>query len=256
VGADVSDISTRAQKVEKGWLLNGRKSMIANSRGFNVAVVTAYTEKEAGLGGLSFFVVPADNPGIKCCQHVETMGLRGALFGNILFENCLVPPDAIVGEPGAGFELYNELLTEGKIRCSAMAAGMAKRLLELSLKYAAEKKIKGKSIFRNQEYSFKIADMHTMIDTSVQLTRYAAWRYDKGENKSQTEVSVNCAKVFSSEAASKIAHMAMQIFGEHGYRDGSMVERIYRDSRFCELSMGGTESQRALIAGEVLKSYA
>ena len=251
-GSDVMSIETTARKMGGGWLLNGSKAMITNVPDADFIMVLALVEPEEGDSQPGFFLVPAGTSGLSQGDPLETMGLRGASLGDILLENCMVPGDALLGEAGAGFILHEKVETEGRIRLAAFSAGISAACLDLSLRHALKRKIRGKPIYRNQEVSFKIADMHTMLDTSRQLTRYAAWLFDGGSR--EAAVIASSAKLFAGESAVRTAHMTQQVFGGAGYLRSNDTERLYRDARFCEIGKGTSEIQRMLIADNVLKS--
>jgi alkylation response protein AidB-like acyl-CoA dehydrogenase len=252
-GSDISDIQTSAVMDNGSWVLNGKKTMITNAPCADAVLVLARTAQDAGDKSFTFFIVPRETPGMSFGAPVETMGLRGASLGDITFTGCRIPGQAAVGAAGSGYALYQKAMTESRIRFAALSAGISMSCLDLSLKHSVSRKISGKAIFKNQEVSFKLADMQAMIDTSRLLARYAAWLYDNGDYRADTLAS--CAKLFASESAAKIVHMAQQIFGGCGFLKGNAVERMYRDVRFCEIGGGTSEVQRVFIAGKVFGSF-
>ena len=252
-GADVFAMETTAVKDRDGWILNGRKSMITNAPDADVIAVMAVTDPDAGESGFTFFLLPRETEGLQIGSPVEKMGLRGASTGDLTFRDCRLPVDSVIGDEGGGYSLYRESMTAGSIRFAALSIGIASRCLELSLKYSSEQKASGKPLFRNQEFSFKIADMQTMMDTSRQLARYAAWLWDRVNPEARALSS--CAKLFAGESVVKIAHMAQQIHSEYGYLKSTEIERICRDARFCELGKGTSEVHRDLISKHVLGRF-
>ncbi|GAB4295613.1 MAG: 3-(aryl)acrylate reductase AcdA [Myxococcota bacterium] len=252
-GTDLSALATTAVKNRGGWLLNGEKTIITNAPYADVIVALAATDKGAGEKGLSFFIISREAEGVTFGEPAETMGLRGASVGDVIFKDCQLPEDSMLGDPGDGFALMQESETEGRIRFAAFSIGIMRACLELALNHSKSRKVSGKPLIKNQEVSFKIADIYTMLDTSLQLARYAAWLCDKGDSKAASLAA--CAKLFASESANKAAHLALQIYGGRGYMKASEIERIYRDARFCELAKGVSEILRISIAQNVFERF-
>ncbi|MFC1851621.1 acyl-CoA dehydrogenase family protein [candidate division CSSED10-310 bacterium] len=252
-GSNVFDMSAYAWKTEAGWVLQGEKTMITNAPAADIFVVLAITDHAAGEKGFSFFIVPRDTAGVTVSEPVPKMGLRGAAVGQVTFTDCQLPSGALLGELGQGYALYRSVSTEGQVRFASFAIGVSQACLKLALQFSLKHKTSGKPIFRNQDVSFKLADMQTMIDTSLQLTRSAAWMIDQGS--AEAEVQASCAKLFASESATKIAHMAQQILGEYGYLQAHDIERFNRDVRYGEIGQGTSEQQRAFIAQEVFSKF-
>ncbi len=251
-GGDAQSIETTARETDGGWILDGAKKMITNIPGADFIVVLAKIEGGDGDQRPGFFLVPAETPGLSQGEPLETMGLRGASLGDIVFDACRLPGEALLGAPGTGTGLLERAETEGRIRLGALSTGISAACLDLSLRHALTRKFRGKPIYRNQEVSFKIADMHTRLDTSRQLTRYAAWLHDGGSR--EAAVIASSAKLFAGESAVWTAHAAQQVFGGAGYLVSNETERLYRDARYCEIGQGTSEIQRMLIADHVLKS--
>jgi alkylation response protein AidB-like acyl-CoA dehydrogenase len=245
-GSDLSAIATSAERSTGGWSLSGTKSMISNAPIADLFVVPAMADLDGGDRGLGLFLVPADTPGVSRGEAIELMGLRGASVGQVGFTRCALPAESLLGAPGDGQALHAAAMVAGSLRYAALAIGLAEICLRLSLDHATRRKIAGRALIQNQEVSFKLADMHTMIDAALQLARYAAWLLDRGDP--QAPVLVSCARLLASESATRIAHMAQQIFGGTGYLKANEIERICRDVRFCELSRGAPELQRIAIA--------
>lgn len=252
-GSDLFSMQTEAVRNGDGWLLTGRKCMILNAPEAAVMVVMAVTDRGAGEKGFSLFAVPGDVPGLSRGEPVATMGLSAAPLGDVAFDHCFLPADAVLGEPGAGLTLHAQTMVEGAIRYGALSLGISNACLDLALRRSKERCVGGKPIGGKQEVSFKLADMRTMIDASEQLTCYAAWLLDRGDR--QAGVLASCAKLFASESASRIAHMAQQIFGGAGYLKGAAVERLCRDARFGEIGKGTSELHRVSIATSVLARF-
>jgi alkylation response protein AidB-like acyl-CoA dehydrogenase len=178
------------------------------------------------------------------------MGLKGTAMGDITLKGCELPPDAAVGKPGDGAALHKIALLEGCIRYAAFSIGIARTCLNKSLAHSTAKLSGGKPIFRNQEISFKLAEMYMLIDTSSLLARHAAWLHDNSDGRA--EAVAMAAKLLAGESASKIAHMAVQIHGGEGYLQETGIERLCRDVRYAELARLSSEQLRMRLADGVL----
>lgn len=254
VDFDVLDIAAAAIKEDDGWVLNGEMPMVVNAPDADFIVIPAVIDKKAAQKGLGLFLVAKKTKGVSFGDAIDTLGLRGASMSDIHLDDCRLSDDCLLGSADQGFALFEKALTEGRIRLAALSIGICAACLDLSLAFSTQKRETAKPIFSNQEISFKIADMQTMMDSSLQMVRYAAWLYDQNDPKAK--VLASCAKLFAGESAGKVANMALQIFGGRGYQKGNEVERLFRDARFCELGKGSSEIQRSLIAKDVLDSFA
>lgn len=254
VDLDVTDIAAAAKKEDDEWVLNGILPMVVNAPDADFIVTPAVINKEAGPKGLGLFLIAKKTKGVSFGDAIDKLGLRGASMGDIHLDDCRLSDDCLLGSADQGLALFEEALTGGRIRLAALSIGICAACVDLSLKFSTQKRETAKPMFRNQEISFKISDMQTMMDTSLQMTRYAAWLYDRNDPKAKLLAS--CAKLFASESAGKVANMALQIFGGLGYQKGNEVERLIRDARFCELGKGSSEIQRSSIAKDVFDSFA
>ncbi len=252
-GANPLAIQATAEKGEDGWILSGKKSYVTCGPICDFAVVLAKTTADGGPKGLSLFIVEAGAPGFDKSVRIETMGNRGAALGELSFNNCRVGSDALIGLENEGFGYAMHAVQSGRLAGSVGAVGIAQAALKLSLKHAMTRKSGGKPIIRNQEVAFKLSEMHALIDTGRLLVQFAAASVDEGDADAGPNVS--CAKIFTTEAATKISSLAMQIFGAAGYTAGHPVERLYRDARAGEIMHGPSEIQRVMLAQDLISKY-
>lgn len=248
VGSDASAIRTTAVKDGEHWVLNGVKQFITTGREADVAIVFAVTDKTAGKKGISCFLVPTGfpnyAPGYIVARVEEKMGQKASDTAQILFENCRVPADALLGAEGEGYKIALSNLEAGRIGIAAQCLGMARAALEAAVKYAHERETFGKPIFEHQAVNFRLADMATQLEAARQLVWHAATLKDAGR-PCLKEASM--AKLFASEMAEKVCSDAIQIHGGYGYVSDFPVERIYRDVRVCQIYEGASDIQRLVI---------
>ncbi|MGV8079699.1 MAG: acyl-CoA dehydrogenase family protein [Syntrophales bacterium] len=253
-GSDLSGMATKAEKKGDQWILTGSKDLVTNAPVADAFLVLAWTDREAGLEkGLSLFVVEKGAAGLAVGPTVETMGLRGAPTAGITLTGCTVPADALVGEAGGGYALLDRITDWIKLSLSAMSVGLGVACMEISTGHGKGKKAFGKPIGLFEGVGAKLAIMFTLNDLGRMLTLRAAWSTDHQET--EAPILTASAKLFTSESVNKIADLAMQVHGGHGYIKGTAVERLYRDARFAELAYGTSEMQRAFIARDSLNRY-
>ncbi|MCZ4304893.1 acyl-CoA dehydrogenase [Zoogloeaceae bacterium G21618-S1] len=244
VGSDAGAIKTTAVKDGDEWVINGVKQFITTGREADVAIVFAVTDKAAGKKGISCFLVPTTAPGYVVGRIEEKMGQKASDTAQILFENCRVPADALLGEEGQGYKIALSNLEAGRIGIASQCLGMARAALEAAVKYAHERETFGKPIFEHQAVNFRLADMATQLEAARQLVWHAASLKDAGR-PCLKEASM--AKLFASEMAEKVCSDAIQIHGGYGYVTDFPVERIYRDVRVCQIYEGASDIQRLVI---------
>jgi butyryl-CoA dehydrogenase len=249
-GSDAGAASTTATLDGDHWVLNGTKSWITNGYEAEAAVVFATTDRGQKHKGISAFLVPMPTPGLSLGKKEDKLGIRASSTCNLIFENCRVPRDNLLGEPGAGFKIAMGTLDGGRIGIAAQALGIAQAALEASVAYAKERQAFGAPIEKLQAIQFKIADMALRIESARLLTWRAAQLKDQGL-KYTKEAAM--AKLSASETATFVAHQAIQIFGGNGYVTEYPVERHYRDARITEIYEGTSEIQRVVIGTNVLK---
>ncbi|WP_374515021.1 acyl-CoA dehydrogenase family protein [Niveibacterium sp.] len=245
VGSDAGAIRTRAQRDGDGWLISGVKQFITTGKHADVAIVFAVTDPAAGKKGISAFVVPTSTPGYIVARVEEKMGQRASDTAQILFEDCRVGADALLGAEGEGYRIALANLEGGRIGIAAQAVGMARAALEAALRYAKERESFGQRIIGHQAVAFRLADMATRIEAARQLVWHAATLKDAGRPCLQ---EASQAKLFSSEIAEQVCSDAIQIHGGYGYVSDFPVERIYRDVRVCQIYEGTSDIQRLVIS--------
>jgi butyryl-CoA dehydrogenase len=249
-GSDAGAASCTAVKDGNHWVLNGTKAWITNGYDAQAAVVFATTDKAMKHKGISAFLVAMPTPGLSLGKKEDKLGIRASSTCNLIFEDCRIPLDSMLGEPGAGFKIAMGTLDGGRIGIAAQALGIGQAALDASVAYAKERKAFGSPIANLQAIQFKIADMAMRQESARLLTWRAAMLKDGGQ-KYTKEAAM--AKLAASEASTFIAHQAIQIFGGNGYVTEYPVERHYRDARITEIYEGTSEIQRLVIAGNVLK---
>jgi len=250
-GSDPGSMRTNAVRSGNGWLINGAKTYISNGKNAKQVIVYAYTDKSKGpRGGITAFLMPSDTPGFSVAGTIPLMGTASPGVYELVFDNCQVPADAIIGEEGRGFHYALEGLNEGRINVGATAVGMGEYALELAI---AESKVRpafGGFIAGFQAIQHYLATMATDMRAARLILLDAAWRYDQGEKKREL---ASMAKLFATEAGSRTVDTALQIFGGSGYCRGFAIERLYRDIRITRIYEGSSEIQRNTIARELLR---
>ena len=244
VGSDAAAIKTSAVQEGDHWILNGVKQFITSGKHAQIAIVFAVTDPAAGRKGISCFCVPTDNPGYVVARIEEKLGQHASDTAQIIFENCRIPADCLLGAAGDGYRIALSNLEAGRIGIAAQSVGMARAAFEAALKYAQEREAFGKPIIGHQAVSFRLADMATQIEVARQMVWHAATLRDAGL-PCLKEASM--AKLFASEMAEKVCSDAIQIHGGYGYVSDFPVERIYRDVRVCQIYEGASDIQRLVI---------
>ncbi|KAA3633287.1 MAG: acyl-CoA dehydrogenase [Proteobacteria bacterium] len=251
-GSDAGAISTRASKAGNKWIINGRKHYISAADIADVTVVIAVTDKEKGArGGMTAFLVDSDNPGRTIARTHNTIGIDAVKQSEILFENCEVDEDAVLGEVGGGFKTAMRTLDEGRITVAASCVGHAQRCLDLMVEHARERKTFGKPLGSRQAIQWMIADSATEIHAARTMVYNAAARSDQGERISQ---DASMAKLFASEMISRVADRAIQIHGGAGIMNEVEVGRWWCDTRHYRIGEGASEIQRTIISRNLLGS--
>ncbi len=244
-GSDASALRTTAVRDGDEYVLNGTKQFITSGKYGDVAIVMAVTDKAAGKRGISAFWVPTATPGYIVAGLEQKMGQHSSDTAQILFENCRIPAENLIGEEGQGYKIALSGLEGGRIGIASQSVGMARAAFEAALAYARDRETFGKPIFEHQSVQFKLAEMATKIEAARQLIRHAASMKDAGL-PCLKEAAM--AKLFASEMAERVVSDAMQVFGGYGYVSDFPVERIYRDVRVCQIYEGTSDIQKILIA--------
>ncbi len=248
-GSDAGGTRTTAVPSNGGWLMNGSKTFTTNGHYADVCVAMAVTDKSKGSHGISAFILEKGMPGFRPGKKENKLGLRASDTSEIVFSDCKVPGDQLLGEPGQGFVNSLQILDGGRISIAALALGMAQGAFEASTKYAKQRKQFGKAISEFQGIQFKLADMATQIDAARLLTYRAAWMADNGQ---RLTLESSIAKLFAGEVAVKVANEAVQIFGGYGFIKDYPAEKYYRDVKLCTIGEGTSEIQRLVIARQLL----
>ncbi len=249
-GSDPASMATTATEDGDYYVLNGSKIFISNGGVSRVAIVFAQTNRELKHKGVTCFIVESDTPGFSVGTEEKKLGIRGSNTTELHFENCRVPKANILGQVGDGFKIAMMTLDGGRIGIAAQAVGIAQACLDASTKYAHERQAFGRPLAEIEAIQFMIADMAMEVQASRLLTYHAAWLKDQGVRYTREAAM---AKLHASEAATKAAHMAVQIHGGYGYLRDFPVERLYRDARITEIYEGTSEIQRLVISNAALR---
>jgi butyryl-CoA dehydrogenase len=248
-GSDAGSIQTRAKKVGKDFVINGNKVFTTGGNRADLALVYAVTDPAQGKKGISAFIVETNSPGFVIGKLEDKLGLRSSDTASLLFEDCRVPDQNLLGTEGEGFRIALATLDGGRIGIAAQALGIAQGCLEESVAYAQQRRQFGRAIGEFEAIQWMLADMATEIDGARLLTYRAAWLAQQGRTFTKEAAM---AKLFASEAANRAAYKAIQIFGGYGYTKEFAVERFFRDARITTLYEGTSEIQRLVIARHLL----
>jgi alkylation response protein AidB-like acyl-CoA dehydrogenase len=252
-GTDISAIKTIAGRDDNGWLLSGTKNIVINAPIADVFLVLAYTDLDAGIeNGMSFFLVDRDCPGVSVGETIETMGMRGVPMAPLTLDGCTCS-EILGDQPGKAYQQLTTLMTMGCVGITALCVGIGTACMEISTDHAKGRRAFGRQIGKFQDVGFKLSDMFTNNDLGQMLGLRAAWAINTKEDNA--EVLAACAKLFASEAVTKIVNWGMQVFAGHGYLKGTDIERLYRDARFGQICEGTSEMQRALISKHELDRF-
>uniref|UniRef100_A0A8I6AJ45 Short-chain specific acyl-CoA dehydrogenase, mitochondrial n=1 Tax=Rattus norvegicus TaxID=10116 RepID=A0A8I6AJ45_RAT len=256
-GSDAGAASTTAREEGDSWVLNGTKAWITNSWEASATVVFASTDRSRQNKGISAFLVPMPTPGLTLGKKEDKLGIRASSTANLIFEDCRIPKENLLGEPGMGFKIAMQTLDMGRIGIASQALGIAQASLDCAVKYAENRSLTFHLLERRLMggaglLQFKLADMALALESARLLTWRAAMLKD---NKKPFTKESAMAKLAASEAATAISHQAIQILGGMGYVTEMPAERYYRDARITEIYEGTSEIQRLVIAGHLLRSY-
>ena len=244
VGSDASAIRTTAVKEGDEYVINGTKQFITSGKNGQAAVVIAVTDKNAGQKGLSAFMVSTDNPGWKVASLENKLGQHSSDTAQILFDNCRIPAENLIGQEGEGYKIALSALEGGRIGIASQSVGMARSALDFAVQYAKEREAFGVPIIEHQAVAFRLADCATQLEAARQLIWHAASLRDAGK-PCLREAAM--AKLFASETAEKVCSVAIQTLGGYGVTADFPVERIYRDVRVCQIYEGTSDVQKIII---------
>jgi len=248
-GSDAMRMNTTAKKEGDHWVINGAKNFITHGASGDVIVVVARTGELGDSRGISAFIVEASNPGVSSGKKENKLGMRASETAEVIFNNCKISQDAIIGNPGEGFIQSMKILDGGRISIAALSLGIAKGAYNAALRYSKERSQFGKSISNFQAISFKLADMATEISAAELLIYKSAYLIN---NNKPVTIESAMAKYFSSELAVKISSDAVQIFGGYGFVKDFPVEKYYRDSKLCTIGEGTSQIQKLVISKNIL----
>ena len=249
-GSDSGGMSTTAIKDGNYWVLNGSKNFITHAISGDIAVVVVRTGDKGNSKGMSTFIIEKGMSGFSSGKKEDKLGMRASETAELIFDNCRVPKENLLGDVGDGFKQAMKVLDGGRISIAALSLGIAKGAYEAALKYAKERIQFGKPIAQHQAISFKLADMATTIEASELLIYKAV---NKKNYNQKVTLDSAMAKYYSSETAVKVSTDAVQIFGGYGYSKEFPVERFYRDSKLCTIGEGTSEIQKLVISKHILK---
>ena len=247
-GSDASKGQTEAKLEGDHWVMNGSKIFITNGYVADVFVVFAMTDKSKGNHGISAFIVEKSFPGFSVGKHEKKMGIRGSSTCDLIFEDCIVPKENLLGKEGKGFSIAMKTLDGGRIGIAAQALGIGEGAVNEAIKYTQERIQFKKRLSQFQNTQFQIADMHTRMQAAQYLVYAAAM---KKQNHEDYSMDASMAKLFAAEAASDVTRRAVQLFGGYGYTREYPVERMMRDAKITEIYEGTSEVQRMVIANHL-----
>ena len=249
-GTDVMAATTTAILDGNDYVINGTKTFTSNGPTGGTYLVFAWTDKAAGRKGMSAFVIPRETPGMKTGEHFKKMGLRSSQTSEMVFKDCRVPKENLLGKEGAGLVMAMAGFDHGRVGIAAQSVGILQAALDESIRYSKERVQFGAPIARQQAISWMIANMATDLSAARLLTYHAAWLKDQKQPFSK---EASMAKLFAAEAAMRHTIKAVQIQGGYGYIKGAKVERLMRDAKITEIYEGTSEAQRMVISGNVLR---
>ena len=248
-GSDAAGMRTTATRAGTCWVLNGSKTFTTHGRVGDVAVVMAVTDRAAGTKGISAFIVEKGTPGLAPGKKEDKLGMRASDTSEMIFENCRIPADQLLGDEGLGFVHTMQVLDAGRIGIAALAVGLAQGAFEAALSYARERRAFGKSISSFQAIQWKLADAATKIEAARLLTYHAAFLKERGR---RTTLESAMAKLYASEIAVKVADDCVQIHGGYGFVKDYPAEKYFRDVKLTTIGEGTSEIQRLVIARQLL----
>ncbi|WP_035293861.1 acyl-CoA dehydrogenase [Clostridium sp. KNHs214] len=249
-GTDAAGQQTVAVDMGDHYLVNGSKIFITNGGVADVFCIFAMTDKSKGTRGISCFIIEKGYKGFSIGKLENKMGIRASSTTELIFEDCIVPKENLVGKEGKGFSIAMKTLDGGRIGIAAQALGIAEGAFDEAVKYTKERKQFGRSISSFQGLQWMIADMDTKIQAAKFLVYNAAWKKDNGLPYS---VDAARAKLYAAEVAMEVTTKAVQLFGGYGYTKEYPMERMMRDAKITEIYEGTSEVQRMVIAGSILR---
>ena len=257
-GSDAGGTRTTAVPKNGGWVLNGSKTFTTNGHYADVCVAMAVTEKASKHHGISAFIIEKGTPGFRPGKKENKLGMRASDTSEVVFSDCHIPAENLLGKEGEGFINSLQILDGGRVSIAALGLGMAQGAYEAAVKYAKQRKQFGRPISDFQAIQFKLADMATQIEAARLLTYQAAWLADrslaKGASAGRFTLESSMAKLYAGEIAVRVANEAVQVFGGYGFVKDYPAEKYYRDVKLCTIGEGTSEIQRLVIARQILGS--
>ena len=250
-GSDSAGTRTNAVKSNGGWKVNGSKNFITHAIACQTCVAVAVTDKEKGNKGISAFIFDKSMEGFRSDKKENKLGMRASETSSVVFEDCYVPEENLLGNEGEGFLQCMQILDGGRISIAALSVGIAQGAFEAAVKYAKERHQFGKPIAEFQAIQFKLADMATQIEAARLLTQQSAYLKDNGKKTTKQSAM---AKLYASEVAVRVAEESIQIHGGYGYTKDYPAEKYWRDAKLCTIGEGTSEIQRLVIAKQLLKA--
>lgn len=251
-GTDLASLKTKAERKGDHFVINGSKMFITMAQMADLVVTLARTNDTPGHKGISAILVEKDRPGFNIGKKEDLMGMRGIGTGELIYDDCTVPAENLIGQEGEGFKYAMQSFDNGRIVIASLALGIAQGAHEQGLKYALKRETFGKPITSYQAIQFMLADAETKINAARLLIYKACYLKDQGRPYSREAAM---AKLYASDIAQEIAANAVQIHGGYGYTKEYPVERMYRDSKLPQIYEGTNQIQRVIIARDLLKSY-
>ncbi len=255
-GSDAGGTRTTAVRKDFGWLINGSKTFTTNGHYADVCVGMAVTDRAKKSHGISAFIIEKGTPGFRPGKKENKLGLRASDTSEVVFTDCRVPAENLLGKEGEGFVNSLQILDGGRISIASLGLGMAQGAYECSVKYAKQRKQFGKPIADFQAIQFKLADMAMEIEAARLLTYKAAWLADRaiaaGDYDARITSESSMAKLYAGEVAVRVANEAVQIHGGYGFIKDYPAEKYYRDVKLCTIGEGTSEIQRLVIARQIL----
>ena len=248
-GSDAGSARTSAVRKGDRWVLNGNKTFITNGHYADISVIIAVTDKSQGTRGLSAFVVEKGTPGFRPGKKENKLGLRASDTSELIFEDCEIPAENLLGKEGEGFIDSMRILDGGRISIAALSMGIGRGAYDAARSYVKQRHQFGKAISEFQGIQWKLADMATQLDAARLLTQRAAVMKDAGQ---KTTLESSMAKLMASEVAVRVCDEAVQLHGGYGFIKDYPVEKFYRDVKLCTIGEGTSEIQRLIIAREIL----
>jgi alkylation response protein AidB-like acyl-CoA dehydrogenase len=248
-GSDAGSARTSAVRKGDRWVLNGNKTFITNGHYADISVIIAVTDKSQGTRGLSAFVVEKGTPGFRPGKKENKLGLRASDTSELIFEDCEIPAENLLGKEGEGFIDSMRILDGGRISIAALSLGIGRGAYDAARNYVKQRHQFGKAISEFQGIQWKLADMATQLDAARLLTQRAAVMKDSGQ---KTTLESSMAKLMASEVAVRVCDEAVQLHGGYGFIKDYPVEKFYRDVKLCTIGEGTSEIQRLIIAREIL----